>query len=228
MVCIPFASTVLMINLAKELESYFPTSFSFPIEEVGNITLGLIAINASGLDTWGALDLTVIGDYWMNLHSGDLLKLNQLNSHQRLAMDRLDINVSFFVNVSADANFIHTGNLYEEGKLTLKLKNNKLNTSAQIALKKQTLKELKPDQYVKPGCILGALYDANITQLLFGVSVEEILILAEDGDLENDVDTLIDNVLALFTTSYGPAIPPFFNGFAGLPIRFDNTSSVNI
>jgi hypothetical protein len=51
------------------------------------------------------------------------------------------------------------------------------------------------------------------------MTVANLAIDAVNGDIEKDLDGLIDNVLQLFTSSYGFAIPAFFNAFVASEAR---------
>ena len=178
-------------------------TFSFPLP-LANITVGLLELNATGLNTWGNVQFFPRDRYTLAFLS---------------ELDYLDLNATFFVNVTSAAKDLHSPTLYEEGAVIIKLRDNNLNASAQVALKADALSSMKPDQYAYLECILDAIQDITFTQIFMNTTVVKVSIMAIDGDLEKDVDEMIDNVLELFTSSFGPAIPAFFNGFVGEPAR---------
>jgi hypothetical protein len=51
------------------------------------------------------------------------------------------------------------------------------------------------------------------------MSTSDLAIFAVSGDAEKDLDHFINNVLVLFTSSFGTAIPAFFNSFVASEIQ---------
>jgi hypothetical protein len=171
---------------------------TIPIMDVGNITIGLLNFTATGLDTWQDLSLYAVSNYSLGFHS---------------ELQYLKINTTFFVNVTSNPKVVNGRYLYEEGMFSTVLKRNNMNVTMQLALKECALKELEISQFQYPKCLQTILYGANMTDLFFNMSVEELHIQALGGDLEDNLDKMIDHVLALFTNSFSLAIPAFFNRF---------------
>lgn len=55
--------------------------------------------------------------------------------------------------------------------------------------------------------------------MFFNTTVATLAIDATNGDIEKDLDLLIDNSLDLFTSTYGIAIPAFLNAMASSQIK---------
>lgn len=197
-----FTNNTGKVDLSRtELEDLGPTTFSFPISTLGTITLGITSLQMEGLNTWGAVDLEPISNYSLAIHT---------------EMAEMDINATFFINVTT---VLNDKWLYEEGKIILRLAHNDLRAATQLALREDVVNKLNPAQLIFPGCLAATLYDAELFQLFFNTSVRQLTIKALDGDLEKDLDDAINQILLLFTSSFGLAIPAFFNGFGDAPIK---------
>ncbi|KAL6068024.1 LBP/BPI/CETP family, carboxy-terminal domain protein [Balamuthia mandrillaris] len=187
------------------------SSITIPLVFGTNITVGLTNVAVAGLNSWSQFEALVPTDKY------------SLFSHSLL--EHLNMTFVFFVNVTTAADGkgpIHGDyTLFESGILVLDMEHNELNGTAQLALSEKALKGLFPQQILNnlEECVLASLYDVNVTQLQFGMSIHQLKLIAGGGDIEKDLDAAIDNALLLFTTAFGPAIPAFFSGVVALAGR---------
>eukprot|EP01114_Cavostelium_apophysatum_P012565 TRINITY_DN2842_c0_g1_i1.p1 TRINITY_DN2842_c0_g1~~TRINITY_DN2842_c0_g1_i1.p1 ORF type:complete len:1131 (+),score=314.29 TRINITY_DN2842_c0_g1_i1:215-3607(+) len=173
--------------------------FTVPIPSLGNITIGITNLSLGGINTWGDITTSASGNYSLSVHT---------------QLEQLLINATFFVNVTT---VVNQQSLFEEGTLQIVLSQNNMNATSQIALDQRILDSLQVSQYQYVGCLLPILYDVEISQIYFNMSVDQLAISAFGGSLETYLDEAISNLLLLFTTSFKEAIPAFVNGFTVQP-----------
>ncbi|KAL6071759.1 Paraquat-inducible protein A [Balamuthia mandrillaris] len=176
------------------------------LSSLANITFGLTGFGLAGINTWKTFDLIV--------------PVNAYTLDSQTYMDRLDLNFTFFVNVSvADGTVVSASkSLYESALMSMSMKDNMLSSDVVLALRNHILPFLKPDQ-LNMQCILSTVEVAEITNLAFNISLTQLALVALGGDVEQDLDEAIDNIIALFTSSFRPAIPAFMNGVIAGPGR---------
>ncbi len=111
-------------------------NFTFPAiignTNVGNITIGVTNVNASHLDTGNNVDIQPEGNLTMGVQSSLLM---------------LDMNVTFFINLTFDQNVLKASPLYEEGMLIINMTNNNMKMLFQLALKEDVLQSLSGTRY---------------------------------------------------------------------------------
>ena len=120
---------------AAQLDSIVATFpvWSSNVTYLGNITIGFKSINMSSLDTWGTdVNLSTVDNSTMRLHSD---------------MSDLKVNVSFYLNISLGGDSVVAETLYEEGILSVDLKNNDFNLTFQLAIWKDKFDELEASQF---------------------------------------------------------------------------------
>jgi len=179
-------------------------SMPITIPSLGVVTIGLINASLAGLNTWEVFDvLEPAGSY--NLSSYTLL-------------NNFALSVAVSINVTVNSSLGDTY-LYEEAVLEAELQNNSLRSSLQVAIREATVLALSDTEKIVPGCLMSTLYDLNLTQLDFSFVLSQIEILAVNGGSEEQIDAAINNMLALFTTSFQVAIPALFNGIIAGPAR---------
>jgi hypothetical protein len=123
-------------NISLTTEQFGNLSFTFPVvinnASLGNITFGILSFAASGLNTWGDVELVPTANYTVNFHS---------------EMDELNLNVTFFVNVSIGGDILMSETLYEEGNLVVGLARNNMNVSLQLAIIDAVFNSLEAIQF---------------------------------------------------------------------------------
>ena len=103
--------------------------------------------------------------------------------------------------------------LYEEAELVTRLVNNKLWAQLQTPIEEGRAPSYSSKQCLNLGCILD-LFDKNgtgINSLSLVESFQYINIQHGEGDLEEDVDLLLDQISTLFVGAYNDKIPIFIN-----------------
>eukprot|EP01119_Soliformovum_irregulare_P012739 TRINITY_DN3330_c0_g1_i1.p1 TRINITY_DN3330_c0_g1~~TRINITY_DN3330_c0_g1_i1.p1 ORF type:complete len:1040 (-),score=250.66 TRINITY_DN3330_c0_g1_i1:70-3189(-) len=166
------------------------------VTQFGSIEFGLVSASASGLATWGDINLHPAESKFLLIHT-------ETNS--------LSLNVTFYLNISTT---LTSQWLYEEANLQVNLTHNNLKSQLEILVREVEAQNLQLMQMQYRPCLSKVLYDASMVQLVFNTSVDDIKLTAMGGSLEKALDKAIDDTLSLFTTSFRPAIPAFFNGYA--------------
>ena len=183
--------------------------FSFNVTDKNNNSLGYLEIglkdlNISDLNTWEDINALV-----PNKTSPYLLdSFTNLNA--------LGINISFSIKVVLEKEggiVTSDAELYEEAELVTRLVNNKLWAQLQTPIEEGRAPSYSSKQCLNLGCILD-LFDKNgtgINSLSLIESFQYINIQHGEGDLEEDVDLLLDQISTLFVGAYNDKIPIFIN-----------------
>ena len=183
--------------------------FSFNVTDKNNNSLGYLEIglkdlNISDLNTWEDINALI-----PNKTSPYLLdSFTNLNA--------LGINISFSIKVVLEKEggiVTSDAELYEEAELVTRLVNNKLWAQLQTPIEEGRAPSYSSKQCLNLGCILD-LFDKNgtgINSLSLIESFQYINIQHGEGDLEEDVDLLLDQISTLFVGAYNDKIPIFIN-----------------
>jgi hypothetical protein len=176
------------------------------LSTIGTITFGISDVVLGGLDSWSQFQLFVPSDNYT---------LDTLTT-----MDSLVLNLTFFLNVSVDGSSPLQGtNLYEQAEFYMNLAHNSMKIRTQLAVMEQTLASLQGTQFLDVGCLCSLIGNVNFTEVLLNTTVKGIRLIAKGGQSEQDLDAAIDNLITLFTRSFGAAIPAFLNGVIAGPLR---------
>ena len=184
-------------------------SFSFNVSDKNNNSLGYLEIglkdlNITDLNTWEDINALVPNETSPYL----LDSFTNLNA--------LGINISFSIKVVLEKEggiVTSDAELYEEAELVTRLVNNKLWAQIQTPIEEGKPSSYSSKQCLNLGCILD-LFDKNgtgINSLSLTESFQYINIQHGEGDLEEDVDLLIDQISTLFVGAYNDKIPLFIN-----------------
>ena len=171
---------------------------------LGNLEFGILDLNLTGLNTWGDFQALIPND----------TSPVYLDSYTYLRS--LGINLTFSVKVTLEKKSgIVTSDaiLYEEADLVTKLDENKLWGQLQVPSIKGKVGNYSNKQCLNLDCIIDLL-DSNgtgITLLNLNETFDYIRIQAGHGELEEDVDKLLDDLIGLFVDSYKTKIPTFLN-----------------
>jgi len=187
---------------AFSLDNLEKFNYTLNVTGVGNVTFGLISVNVSDLNSWDMIEAMV--------------PISKYSLWTRTGMSQLKFAIEFFVNVSLDNSPV---SLYETGVFSADLKDNVLNASAQAAFYSHPYDDLTLDQLSSIGCLLDGIYDLNLTMLSFNFTIGQISVNATSGGTEEELDNIINNVLALFVGAFMPVIPALFNGIVAGPVR---------
>jgi len=185
-------------------------NITIAVPEYGNVTFGLLSLNVSGLNTWSEFSmLRTVPEY-----SPYVLKTVT-------TLDKLNISLDFSVEVVLNGS-IKDKTLYEEGRFFLALENNNMRLMSQVAMIEEYIYNLltNPAQIIDDPMLLLIPFKAvNFTELQLLFDIDTIRLEALSGDIEKDFDEAIDNLLALLTSQFEPAVPAFFDGYLSGPIR---------
>eukprot|EP01137_Pigoraptor_chileana_P010360 Opistho-2@59848 len=179
-------------------------SASFPLSTLGTIGFTLLSVNVTGLNTWGKFDL--------------LNAKGPQNLTSDTQLGNLTIAVGFGINVTASTEL---GNafLHEDATIYVRLENNRLKSAMQVGVSEPIIHGLTDGEMVVPACLKSAVADLNLTQLDFSFVLAELEVLAANGGTEAQLDAAINTIFQLLTSSFQVAIPAFFNGVVGGPVR---------
>jgi len=183
------------------------TIINAPIPNLANITFGFLNLSISGLDTFSELSLSPLGYFLI----------------YDVKLDNIIINATAFINVTTNSSIVAGGYLYEEAQVQIIASENSVNGSLSLYLLEDAIKKLKGTQLEEIGCLLRTINETELIEVFLQMAINQATITALGGDVEQDIDATLDNILALFTSSFGPAIPAFLNGYAVPPaIAFAN------
>ena len=166
---------------------------------LGNIELGILDLNITGLNTWQTFQALIPND------SSPVY----LDSFTHLKS--LGINLTFSIKVTLEKKSgIVTSDaiLYEEADLVTKLVENKLWAQLQLPSHKGRAGTYSNKQCLNLNCIVD-LFDANgtgITLLSLNETFDYIKIQAGHGELEEDIDKLLNDLIGLFSSFSIPNI----------------------
>lgn len=165
----------------------------------------LDAFSISGLDTWELFRILVPRDNYT------------LTSHTATEALNISVTVNVQLNLGGGSP-VHGDNLLNETlQLNLRLSKMDLRAGMQLVMNASRLAALSESEVLNLVCLADVLYRLQFTDLLLGVDVGLIEIATVEGDLEADIDHMLNTLIALFTTSFNGAIPTFLNAFVAGP-----------
>eukprot|EP01113_Clastostelium_recurvatum_P017054 TRINITY_DN1997_c0_g1_i2.p1 TRINITY_DN1997_c0_g1~~TRINITY_DN1997_c0_g1_i2.p1 ORF type:complete len:1061 (-),score=196.82 TRINITY_DN1997_c0_g1_i2:41-3223(-) len=201
----------LLNNVTHLLPSNLPfnisNAFILPINStLGTIELVIQAFNISGLNSWNQFDIL------------EPTKATALSS--RTGMDKLALSLQFLINVTTASETLQTPySLIEVAQLATNLSSNTLGAEMAVAINSTALSPLVGNQVLDAGCLERGYYDANMTELTLNFTVDGISLVAMGGDIEAELDHVLNDVASLFIQSYVTAIPAVFNMAVTTPLR---------
>lgn len=177
---------------------------TFFIPGLASVTLGVNALDVGGLDTWEVFDWLVPTDNY-TLSSETLL-------------DSFKLNVTFFVMVNVTGELADDG-LYEEAQLVFSISDARFAAAMQTFINQNKLENLHGPDSFNLSCLLTTVERLNLTEASFNMTLDTLELIAVNGNEEQDIDNLFNNLILLFITQYNPFVAPFFNGFVAGPVR---------
>lgn len=177
---------------------------TFYIPGLADITLGVLAIDIAGLDTWSAFD-------WLE-------PVDNYTLASQTTLDSFKLNVTFFVQVNVTGQLADDG-LYEEAKLIFSIADANFHAAMQTVVNQYKIDHLNSFEALNFSCLLTAVERLNMTDMSFNMTLETLEVEAGNGNVEQDIDDLFNHLVLLFITQYNPFVSPFFNGFIAGPIR---------
>lgn len=185
--------------------SHLHVNATLVVPGLGNLTLGLSELNVSGLDTWRTFDL--------------LEPTTPVMLSSRTKLMELGINASLGFTVAPTGPLLTGASLFEAARVVLKLEDMTLQADMQVALLQQVIEAVPATALLNASCFWTSVYDLNMTTLDFNMTLDQLAIVALGAATEQDIDTAIDNLLAMFIGGYSKAIPAFFDGFVATSVR---------
>ena len=176
---------------------------TLPLGSLGSITLGAKDIAVAGLDTW----------------ENDTSLLTPHDSYNLMTttdLGRFDLNVSWFVSVNTTA---QRETLVEDATLTLALSKASLVADTFMAIDSDKLDALATPSLFNLDCLLSTTTDVNMTALVLNFTTDDLAIRADAGTTAADIDSLLNNLLAVLYTSYSPAVPALLDSLLMETVR---------
>ena len=180
---------------------------------LGNFEIGIEDLNISGLNTWKNFTALEPCDKLLLTTYTDLVNLT--------------INLTFSLKITLDNTSQIVKNetiLYELANLRTNLVNNTLKGLLQLPVNNKKAKEYSDKECLNLECMVD-LADSNgtgVTALSLNETFTYIrLDVVQQGGLEEDVDETIDNLIALFITSFDDKISLLINALL-------NTTVINL
>ncbi len=183
--------------------------FNFNVSDTSNNTLcniemGLNDLNISGLNTWTGFQALIPNE----------LSPIRLDSFTNLSELVINITFSIKVSIKNDSMIISSyADLYEEANLHANLTNNTLMAQMQLPSSSGKLAAYTNKDCLNLDCIVD-LADPNGTGIIYlnlNETFNNIIITGKEGDLEEDIDNLIDDLIKLFLDNYKSKFPIFLN-----------------
>eukprot|EP00038_Savillea_parva_P007040 m.167479 g.167479 ORF g.167479 m.167479 type:complete len:1133 (+) comp12830_c0_seq1:237-3635(+) len=208
----------LLINLVVDLMTNFTgtvtlnssaiadvAKITVPLNDLATLEVGLVNLSLGGLDTWTEFEiLQVVGN---------------VTARTQTAMDSLVLNVTAFVNVSTSSGPLVSTPLYEEFAFDLDLQHMTLHAMTDIVANKTKVDRLGFRALGSSiGCTLDELMDFNTSFLHMDLQDESLTIAPVGGDLEDDIDGLINRVVLLLLTGYHTAMPDLLGTILAGPL----------
>lgn len=202
-----------LTNGTGVLQMHNISHLHFPLlnkSAVGTVIFGISDIVLAGLNSWRAFDI---------LRPSSMYSLDSVTE-----MDTLVLNVTFYFNIT-EAGHLSGGSLTEVADLSIMLDHNMLRASMQLALREATFSSFVGGQVFNINCLSSAVENVDFSEFLLNTTVRNLQLTARSDYFEQDLDQAVNNLLALFTNNFGPAIPAFLNGVVGKPVR-DHVNAV--
>jgi len=194
-------------NITFTPEQLSKTVVTVPIPLLADVTFGFLNLSISGLDTFSDFGISPLGYFLL----------------YEVELQTFLVNATAFVNVTTNSSVVAGGYLYEEAQIEIFASNNNVNGSISLLLLEDAIKGLGGSQLEQIGCLIRTINETQLISVFVQMLIENLHVTALGGDIEKDIDATIDNIMALFTSSFGPAIPAFMNGYAVPPaIAFAN------
>ncbi|GMH69373.1 hypothetical protein TL16_g05142, partial [Triparma laevis f. inornata] len=200
---------------------YNPFNFSFtlPIDGLADLTIGLTHLNISGLDTLTNVTL-----------------FKPTNAHSLttgVGMEAFNFSVGIEIDVEPVSGGKLKGNgLKESFDVGLNLRHIDILARLLLAVEKDSLRNLTIFQILNPEerkvdwtCAFSTMYMANLTSLSAVMELRDLYLKPtgeaslDSSSLENELDTLIDNLLSLFVGDYNQLVTDTIYGVLQGPLR---------
>ena len=183
--------------------------FNFNISDkddnfLGNVEFGILDLNLTDLNTWGDFNALIPN------------KSSPVKLDTYTYLKSLGINLTFSIQVTLEKESGIVSSdaiLYEQAQLVTRLINNSLWGQIQLPSISGKADTYSNKQCLNLECIIN-LFDnegTGINQLSLNETFEYIKIQAGNGELEKDIDNLINDLVGLFIDSYKNQIPAFLN-----------------
>ena len=178
--------------------------------DLANVSITFIGVNVSGLDSLTGLRLLEPLPGAADAHS--LLA--------GLALDEAAVDVGVSIKVTPLAQLLDAPPLVENFTFALDAKKLAPSALLLLALNGTALRDLTPYDLSMPLCLLTPLLDAGVRSLGLNISGALALSLTSaGGDIEQDIDKAINDLLKLVTQTFAPVIPAVSDGLLGGPLR---------
>mmetsp|Transcript_14758 Transcript_14758/g.43678 ORF Transcript_14758/g.43678 Transcript_14758/m.43678 type:complete len:1102 (+) Transcript_14758:182-3487(+) len=169
-------------------------SFTAPLPGLATITFGVYDFTLGGLDTWTELELVQVN--------------GPTSAVSHTAMDSLVVNITAYVNISTPSGPLVSTPLYEEFAFAMNLSNMSLMALTNIAFNRSAVKSHGMHALdASFGCTLRELMSFNTSYLHMDVNEETLSLSPAGGDIEADIDGLINRVIELVLSGYHAGIP---------------------
>jgi hypothetical protein len=193
------------LSLPNKLINLTKASVNVSLPGLANLKIGLLDFELGGLNTWTQLELLQVN--------------GPTSAVSRTAMDRLFVNITAYINVSTSSGPLMSTPLYEEFAFVLDLRNMSLQALTEIAFNRTEVKRLGNAALGSTfGCTFKELMNFQTSYLHMDVGNESISLNPRGGDIEDDIDSLINHVLTLFLTSYNAGIPSVLTALVTEPL----------
>jgi len=189
------------------LKDLYDEALEFPIEIPdlnATLTLGIDDIVIDGLKTWRNFSLLSPVNY------------SDVTLYSHTDLEYLAITLKWHIIVDVDGDTISVGGktLSENATFYVQLRDNVMDFYLQLASYDGLAGNYSNRMCMNTTCMEALLCpeSTGITFFTLNMTFENLSLSADKGDLEEDVRSLINNVVGMFVDHYTFAIPSFVNG----------------
>jgi len=185
-----------------------PLNWTVALQNLGFLNITLEAITLSGLDTLSKLTLQTLSPQHLAL---------------AVALQNFTLEASINLQVvprSSGSSPVHGGKLIENFNVSLRLLNFSSSSAAFLAVNQSRLGQLAINQLAHIGCVGPAVYSAMVTQSNVSLPASQVLLSPLlNSNLEQDVDAMINVVLAMLLDQFHGAMSAIANHSVAVPLR---------
>ena len=197
---------------------------TLPLGGLANLSVILGGVNISGLDSLSSLQLLkpVPGTHGTHgtrstVATDDSAAPSSLAS--RLVLGGASVAVDLNLTVTPTLATLHAPPLTESFRVVLDVHQATAAVLLLLSVNGTALSRLSPADLRQPACLLGPLLEAGVRGLGVGLGSSQLSVLAQQGELEVDIDEVLNNATSLILRTFASVIPRAANGLVGGPLR---------
>eukprot|EP00954_Amorphochlora_amoebiformis_P014754 1153522-Amorphochlora_amoeboformis.AAC.1 len=130
---------------------------------------------------------------------------------------RIVAELSISVDLGKNSSIVQGGNLTEHFSLALGVDRMDIDLLTVVAMRENRTLDLKLGQLLEPPCLARIFESINFTEILVNFTLGDLEVTAMGGDIEDQLDHTINNLINLFKDRYILVVPGVVHGFLAGP-----------